>query len=82
MKISMRIDAALLVRARARAAKVGVSLRDIIEAALREYLKMAPGSGVYRLRWRTEQGTLRTGIDLDSRQALFDAMESRKRTRD
>jgi len=34
--------------------------------------------GHYRLQWRSEKGRLLSGVNLDSREALFDLMNGRK----
>ena len=63
---------------RKRAADDGVAMRDVLEAALRAYLSGRTSRGVYRLRWRTEEGRLQPGVDLDDRDSLFDLMDGRK----
>jgi len=68
----------VLRRAKKRAADDGVSLRDLVERALRSYLETRPRRAGYRLRWRTERGRLQPGVDLDDRDALFDRMDGRK----
>jgi len=80
MRLTIRLDRELLARARKHAAEAGVSLRHTVEAALRAYLGAETRPRPYRLRWRTERGRLRPGVNLDDRRRLFHIMESPKRT--
>ena len=77
MRTTIEISDPLFVQAKKRAAEEKVPLRQIIEDALRGYLKQRHARGGYRLRWRADRGRLRPGIDLDSRDSLFEAMEGR-----
>jgi len=52
-----------------------VSLKEIAEAALRQYLAARPKRGRYQLRWTPEQGRLLPDVDLDDRKALFRLMD-------
>jgi hypothetical protein len=72
MKVTIDIDDDLLREAERKAADEGVALREVVETALRAYLPVGAKSSGYRLRWRTEQGRLRPGINHDSRDSLFD----------
>jgi hypothetical protein len=78
MRTTIEISDTLFRKAKSRAAEEGVTLREIVERALRGHLEPAasrkPG---YRLRWRTERGRLRPGVDLADRDVLFDLMEGR-----
>ncbi len=62
-----------------RAADDGVSLREVLDAALRSYLSPRSDRArpAYRLRWRTEKGRLQPGVNLDDRDTLFDLMDGR-----
>ena len=62
----------LLREAERKAADEGMTLREVVEEALRAYLPVRSTRSGYQLRWRTEQGRLRPGINLDSRDSLFD----------
>ena len=55
----------------------GITLRAVVEAALRSYLSGRRGRGGYRLRWRTERGTIQPGVRPDDRDTLFDLMDGR-----
>jgi len=78
MRTTLDINDALFVRAKKKAADEGVSLRAIVENALRNYLAGGPPRRRYRLCWTPEKGRLLPGIDLADRNSLFDAMEGRK----
>jgi hypothetical protein len=52
-------------------------LRQVIESALRTYLKGSPRLRDFKLLWRAERGRLQPGVRLDDRDALFDLMEGR-----
>jgi hypothetical protein len=79
MRTTVDLNDELLRRAKKRAADEGVPLREVIEAALRGHLEGGgPRRRHYRLRWRTEKGTLRPGVRLDDRGALFDLMGERR----
>ncbi|MBM3789514.1 MAG: DUF2191 domain-containing protein [Acidobacteria bacterium] len=78
MRTTVDIGDELLRRAKKRAADEGAPLRQVIESALRLYLKGPGKKGGYRLRWRAESGRLRSGVRLDDRDALFDLMEGRR----
>lgn len=75
MRTTIEIGDELLRRAKRRAADDGTSFRAIVEAALRSYLAGSATRPDYTLRWSTERGTLRPGIDLDDRNSLFEAMD-------
>lgn len=78
MRITIDIGDELLRRAKLRAINDRLRLRDVVEAALRRYLSRKTNRGDYRLRWRVERGTLRPGVSLDDRDALFDLMDGRR----
>jgi hypothetical protein len=71
----MDLSDELLRAAKKRAADEGIPLREVIEAALRRYLRGRPNRGHYGLRWSTESGRLQPGIDLDDRDSLFERMD-------
>jgi hypothetical protein len=77
VRTTLEINDELFRRAKKRAADEGAPFRSIVEEALRTYLgKKIPGGG-YRLRWRTESGTIQPGVRLDDRDALFELMDGR-----
>lgn len=77
MKTTIDIGAELLRQAKKRAIDEGVTLREVVETALRMYLAARPKRAGYRLQWRVESGRLLPGVDLDDREALFDRMGGR-----
>jgi hypothetical protein len=77
MRTTVDISDELLRLAKRRAADSGIPLRQVVEAALRQYLASPQKRASYRLRWRTERGRLQPGVRLDDRDALFDLMDGR-----
>jgi Arc/MetJ family transcription regulator len=75
MRTTVDISDDLMRRAKQKAAAEGVPLRDVVEAALRDYLSGRPRGSGYKLRWATEKGALASGLDLDDRDSLFDVMD-------
>lgn len=67
----------LLRRAKQVAARRGLSLRQLLEEALRAYLQPRKARTGYRLSWRVEEGRILPGVRLDDRDALFDLMDGR-----
>jgi hypothetical protein len=78
MRTTLEINDALFVQAKTKAAEEGVSLRQIVENALRGYLAGRPPRRRYKFRGGTDSGKLLPGIDLADRNSLFDVMEGRK----
>lgn len=62
-----------------KAAEEGRTLTAVIEEALREHMRRATErrSRSFRLRLVTHPGGPRAGVDLDDRDALYEAMEDR-----
>ncbi len=79
MRTTMDVSDELMRRAKQKAADEGVPLRDVVEAALREYLSGKPKQTGYKLNWTTEKGKLLPGVDLDDRDSLFDIMDGVKK---
>jgi len=78
MRLNIDLDDELFRRAKKRATDDRVSFRKLAETALRRFLARRPKRGHYRLQWRSEKGRLLSGVNLDSREALFDLMNGRK----
>ncbi len=78
MRTTVDLNDELLRQAKQRAARENITLRQLLETALRAHLgRQGPGRA-YRLRWRTEKGRLQPGVRLEDRDALFDLMEERR----
>lgn len=72
MKTTIDIDDELYQAAKSRADAEGKPLVDLVEEALREFLcKPEP----YKLKWITTGGELKPGVDISSRDSLYDAMD-------
>ena len=80
MRTTVRLDEALLERARREAARRGVTLTSLIEQGLqlvlRRPLKRTERPAVKLPECRAGGGTL-PGVDLDDSSAVLDRMESR-----
>jgi hypothetical protein len=79
MKITIDLNDELMRQAEKKAADDGVTLRDVVEDALRRYLAEKPGPSGYKLKWTTEKGELMPGVDLDDRDSLRDIMDGIKK---
>ena len=77
MRTTIRIDDQLLAATKARAARAGRTLNDVVEDALREALSRQSRTGVRRhVDLPTfPGGRLLPGTDLDDSGALLDRME-------
>jgi hypothetical protein len=78
MRTTLDLSSEILRLAKKKAADDRVPLKRVVEVALRRYLTGTPRRTGYRLRWRTESGTLQPGVDLEDRQSLFDRMGGRR----
>lgn len=79
VRTTIDLNDELLRQAKRRAADEGVTLREVLERALRSHLAQRPGGKKkYRLRWRTERGALQPGVRLDDRDQLLELMEGRR----
>jgi len=78
MKITIRLDEALLRQTKKLALETGRTLTAVIEDALREVLARRKDVKTYtKVRFTTFGGSgLRLGVDLDSSAALLELMES------
>ena len=79
MRTTIEIGDELFRQAKRRAADDHVTLREIVEKALRGYLGPRPRRKKYKLRWGPGQkGRLMPGVDLDDRDSLYEIMEGRR----
>ena len=79
MRTTIRLDDALLRKAKAAAAASGRSLNELIVDAIRAALSPRPSAGRVR-ELPTYQGRgLQPGVDLDDSAALLDMMDGRDR---
>jgi hypothetical protein len=78
MRTTLDINDVLFRAAKRKAAERGTSLRDVVEAALRQHLGKASSRAGYTLLWEPESGRLQPGVDLTDRDALFDLMDGRR----
>jgi plasmid stability protein len=76
MRTTIRLDDALLRRAKARAAAAGRSLNDFIEDAVRAALARAREAKVAPPLPTFAGGGLQPGVDLDDNAALLDLMDA------
>lgn len=78
MRTTVDINDELLRQVKRMAADEQLTLKQMVERALRELLKQRrPSAGGYRLRWRTEQGRLQPGVRIEDRDSLFERMDER-----
>jgi Arc/MetJ family transcription regulator len=77
MRTTIDLSDELARQAKKRAAEEGVTLREIVERALRGFLGRRGRQAEYSLEWRTEKGRLLSGVDLDDRDSLFDRLDGR-----
>lgn len=77
MRTTINVDDQLLMQAKAQAAASGMTLAQLIEDALREFLiRRENVENRERVRMITMKGTgTRPGIDLDNSQSLLEIME-------
>jgi Arc/MetJ family transcription regulator len=78
MRTTIELNDDVVRAVKRRAAEEKKAFRDVVEEALRAYLTPPKARRAYRLQWRTERGVLRPGVDLDSRNALWNVMEGRR----
>ena len=78
MRTTVDINDELMRQIKRLAADENVSLKQLIERALRELTRRrASGRRAYKLRWRPEHGRLQSGVKIEDRDALFDLMDGR-----
>lgn len=78
VRTTIDINDVLFRAAKRKAAEQGISLREVVEAALRQHLGRTKPSAGYTLQWQPESGRLLPGVDLADRDALFDLMDGRR----
>jgi Arc/MetJ family transcription regulator len=76
MRTTVEINDELFRSAKAAAAKQNKSLREIVDEALRRYLK-GPETKKFRLKLTPHNavGHLMPGVDLEDRDSLYDIMD-------
>ena len=77
MRTTIEIDEELFRQLKRKAADEGITIRQVIENALRAYLGKQTQGKDYHLTWKTERGRILPGVRLDNRDALSDLMDAR-----
>ena len=77
MRTTIEIGDELFRQIKRQAADEGVTIRHVIEKALRVYFGKPTRRKGYQLNWKTERGRILPGVRLDDRDALFDLMDGR-----
>ncbi|MCY7418567.1 MAG: DUF2191 domain-containing protein [Chloroflexi bacterium] len=77
VKTTVNLDEELLRLARQAAVDQGVTLRHVLEEALRAAVLRAPRQGGFKLRWTPITGTGPPLVDISDRDALVEFMEGR-----
>jgi hypothetical protein len=75
MRTTIEISDELCRQLKRKAADEGVTIRQVVESALRVYLGKQTRRKGYELKWKTERGRILPGVRLDERDALFDLMD-------
>jgi Arc/MetJ family transcription regulator len=78
MRTTIEISDELCRQLKRKAADEGVTIRQVVESALRVYLGKQTRRKDYELKWKTERGRILPGVRLDHRDALFDLMDGRR----
>jgi len=77
VRTTIEIGDELLRQLKRKAADEGLTIRQVVETALRIYLGKPTKRKAYQLNWKTEKGRILPGVRLDDRDALFDLMDGR-----
>ena len=78
MRTTIDIDDTLLAEAKKRAIEQNISLRKVMENALRESLnRQNRQTKPFHLEWRTVHGRLVRGVDIADRDSVYERMEGR-----
>ena len=77
MRTTMDLADELLRQARRRAVDEGTSLKDVVERALRAFLRGGRSGGrkPYEFRWKTFSSEVREGIDFEDWGRVRDLMD-------
>jgi hypothetical protein len=75
MRTTIDLNDKLFRALKRQAAQDGVTMKAILEAALRRYLQPSTRRNRYKLHWQTERGVLQTGVVIEDRNILYDVME-------
>ncbi len=76
MKTTLDLDDDLILAIKRRALDQGTTMTAIIEDALRKHLSPKPKpEKPFKLKLKPVRGKLRPGVDLDSRDSLYEIME-------
>jgi plasmid stability protein len=76
-RTTIAMDDGVFGALRQRAAREGISLKDLVNGLLRKCLAAEQGRS-YRLNWRPVKGKgLQPGVDIDDRKSLLDRMGGR-----
>ena len=78
MRTSIEISDELWRQLKRKAAYEGVTIRQVVERALRVYLGKQTRRKGYALKWKTERSRILPGVWLDDRDARFDLMDGRR----
>lgn len=79
MKTTLEIDDRLLARAKRHAAAHGMTLRAVVEEALRARLAARPAArSQYQFAPPTVRGTIAPAIDVADRNALYELFDDRR----
>ena len=78
MRTTIEISDELFRQLKRKAADEGVTIRHVVESALRVYLGKPTRRKGYELKWKTERGRILPGVRLDDRDTVFDLMDGRR----
>lgn len=78
MRTTIDLNDELLRAAKRKAADEGITLKEVVERALRGALGGKVAGRHYRLKLKTMRGRVMPGVVLADRDSLFEAMEGRR----
>ena len=78
MRTSIEISDELCRQLKRKAAYEGVTIRQVVERALRVYLGKQTRRKGCQLKWKTERGRILPDVRLDDRDTLFDLIDGRR----
>ena len=79
MRTTLNLDDRLYRAAKIRATSEGMTVTQVIQEALKEFLHRPNQTrSKYKLRWPTQKGQLLPGVNPDDRTSLYDAMDGRE----